>query len=341
MNASFSTALRRFGFLGMAGLVLFPSQIALQAQSKTVVLAAREQPRSTLVLRAAAEINGDELRLGDFLAETSKFEGEGQQISPSDVAAGISPPFGKTLTVRRTDLDAVLARVLPKDSYTWMGAKDCLISRPCTEIKEAQLVGMIESALRVFTNKEGELRIVRLLNYSPLVIPRDDAATEVDLVAPHTRSPFGSVMVDVNHQGKLHFRRNLRFEWEWKKPVWVAADAVGAGRAQPRLFNREDRNILTMPGEVVADDALPDDLMLSRAIAKGDPLLRSNVTSAVVVTRGAAVTAEVKSGLMLVSLKAVALESGSVGQTIRVQNTQSRKEILGKITHANTVEVIP
>jgi flagella basal body P-ring formation protein FlgA len=39
-------------------------------------------------------------------------------------------------------------------------------------------------------------------------------------------------------------------------------------------------------------------------------------------------------------MKAIALENGTIGQTIRIQNPTSGKELYGKVIHENSVEVI-
>lgn len=211
-----------------------------------------------------------------------------------------------------------------------------------TELTEVQVVGLLEQALRVFTSKEGELRVVRVLGFSPIPLSRGDAITEVLLISPSNSSRFGTAMLSAKDpEERLLLRRSIRFEWEWKRPVWVAAEAQPSGPVQSEAFVSETRDVLNMAGEPVLTSPLPSSLVLIRPVGKGDPLVQTNIKPAIAVTKGAAVSAEFRSGALLVTMRAVALENGSVGQTIRVMNPSSRKELYGKVTHENVVEVTP
>lgn len=213
---------------------------------------------------------------------------------------------------------------------------------PAAKLTEVQVIGLLEQALRVFTNKEGEVCVLQVLNFSPIPLPRNDATVEVILISPNSSSRFGSALLSAKDpEERLLLRRNLRFEWQWKRPIWVARENQPGGAVQRDAFVKETRNVLEMPAEPILTDDLPSSAVLIRPVAKGDPLLQSNIKPAIVVTQGTAVSAEFRSGALRITMRAIALENGSIGQTVRVKNPSSEKELYGKVTHENVVEVIP
>ena len=55
--------------------------------------------------------------------------------------------------------------------------------------------------------------------------------------------------------------------------------------------------------------------------------------------RGAAITIQVRQGEMIVSAAGEALQDGSIGQRIRVQNLVSKRIVTAKVIDEATVEV--
>ncbi len=290
-----------------------------------------------LVLKPYTEVSANTLLLKDVI---ENLDVAGAAFS-TDLVLGIAPALGRESAIRRSDVDAILKRTYSRVTWEWSGPDQCLVTRPANEVTEAQVIPMLEEALRKFVSGEGEVHVLQLVNYSPLLIPRQNSFTEIELVSPNTNTRFGQGSLNVENDSRPFIRRNFRFEWEWKRPVWVARSNLPAGPLQPDSFSMEVRNVLSISGEPYFGGSLPTDLVLDHALTRGDTLVRSNIKSAIAVTRGSSVSACIHSGALLVSMRGVAMESGSVGQTIRVQNPNSGKELYGKITHENTVEIIP
>ncbi|MBI4024656.1 MAG: flagellar basal body P-ring formation protein FlgA [Verrucomicrobia bacterium] len=303
--------------------------------------AAAPIPPVILHLRESVEALSDTLQLRDLLAATSDQLSPAMDASVGNTPLGLAPALGKTSVIRRADLEAYVQRMHPKGAFTWMGAPQCAVSRPGIEVAEPEVRRLLEDALRVFAENQGEIRVLALANYSPLMVPKLGAVTEVELVAPNANTRFGSAMVNVQYQDRSFLRRSLRFEWEWKRPVWICTQSRPAGVIQRDSFTRDVRNILGIPSEPFFNDPLPEDLILARPISKNDLLLRANIKTPIAVERGSIVSARVLSGALLVSVQALALENGSIGQTIRVQNPNSKKLMLGKVTHEHIVQIIP
>lgn len=78
---------------------------------------------------------------------------------------------------------------------------------------------------------------------------------------------------------------------------------------------------------------------LRRTIYAGHKINRAHVGAPILVKRNAPVTMIYNYGTMRLTAKGRALGAGSIGDTINVMNTSSRKKIIGIVTGPETVEV--
>lgn len=306
-------------WLGWLGLL---SPISAQTEGATLPL--------QLKLRERAEVLGSTIQIRDII--------EGDMDSSLGVLNfGNSPEHGKEVSLRRSDIDSLLQR--KNIQWTWAGAEKCVVYRPGVEVTDESVKNLLRTALKKFTAEEGEVQIIKLNGFSPFFIPTDEATTNVELINPNQNTRFGNASFEVNHHGKAFLRRNVSFEWEWKRPVWVAQETQRTGLLQTENFQLENRNVLNITSEVAPTSELSKDFILIRPLAKGEPLLLNNLKVPLAVTRGSPITAMVQSGSLVITMKAIALENGSIGQAIRIQNPQSKKELIGKIVKEGTVEV--
>jgi flagella basal body P-ring formation protein FlgA len=58
-----------------------------------------------------------------------------------------------------------------------------------------------------------------------------------------------------------------------------------------------------------------------------------------VVRKGQVVEVVAQSGMLAISMKAMALESGAMGDQIRLRNLENRREINGEVINENKVQI--
>jgi flagella basal body P-ring formation protein FlgA len=92
-----------------------------------------------------------------------------------------------------------------------------------------------------------------------------------------------------------------------------------------------DVDLLRAHRETVTEDALADGLTARRRLEPGRPILARDLKLVPAVERGQLVTIEASSGNVTVRAKGKALESGEVGQPVRVQNVDSRMVASGVV----------
>lgn len=109
----------------------------------------------------------------------------------------------------------------------------------------------------------------------------------------------------------------------------IPADAVGTSWRKPSSASVP---WLTDPREI-------EGKVLKRAVRTGDPIYANLLSRPILVRRGQAVTLLLKSGTLTVTSRAKAMDAGGMGDTIEVQNGETKKKLLGRITEAGTVEV--
>jgi flagella basal body P-ring formation protein FlgA len=98
--------------------------------------------------------------------------------------------------------------------------------------------------------------------------------------------------------------------------------------------DRLDPNVITEEGQLVG--------MAPRHLLRaGDPVRTSDVQPPVVVSKGALVTMMYKTSFMVITARAKALQDGAKGETVRVMNLQSKRELEAVVASADMVVVQP
>jgi MoxR-like ATPase len=112
-----------------------------------------------------------------------------------------------------------------------------------------------------------------------------------------------------------------------------------AALARQLLLGRDRRDLLTVHeplAEISPDDATQE---LVEPLSAGSLLLARSLKLRPVIHRGQVADAVLQSGALSISMKVEALEDGAPGQIIRVRNSQSRRDIRGKVMNEQTVLV--
>lgn len=94
------------------------------------------------------------------------------------------------------------------------------------------------------------------------------------------------------------------------------------------------------PGILLAEENVLDHAA-RRSLAPGRPILARDVKSVPAVERNAIVQLVAVSGPVRIETKAKALDAGAIGQTVRLQNLDSRRVVSGVVIGRGMVEAIP
>ena len=82
-----------------------------------------------------------------------------------------------------------------------------------------------------------------------------------------------------------------------------------------------------------------ESLELTESISEGHPVLNRSVRIRPTILRGQMVDAVFQDGSLGISLVVETLEDGVLGQTVRVRNPKTRREIHGKVENEKTIRI--
>lgn len=255
-----------------------------------------------------------------------------------------APAFGSSLTLSTAQLNrAVLTATQVDVGTNWQGTAQVLVSRRARTLAEFEVVQLLTAKLaEEFLSQGGELELRLKRDWTEVTIPDE---------------PFEVKIVQLPAQG-ISQVFSLRFElvgatasfgsWQvpvgaslWKE-VWVVSRAMKRGEVlQPSELGRERRDLLISRNHVTVDslEVGPNEWELTENLASGAPLNRWSLRRKPVVYRGQLADALVHNGPLTISLKVQVLEDAIPGQSVRIRNPNTKRELQGKVNHDQTISI--
>lgn len=189
-----------------------------------------------------------------------------------------------------------------------------------------------------FAVEEGELAVETLSS-----LPREFQGLvgwSVELVqAPAAPSTYSQVRVRLHGPGRasVEFPMNVRMQ-HWQD-VWVAKDAVSRGDAfNPASLELRRVDVLR-ERNVVSASKVNADLVFRNALPPGRLVRWQDLERRALVHRGDLVEVVASDGMLVVKMKALALEDGAEGDTIQLRNLQSKRNISALVVAENQARV--
>ncbi len=132
----------------------------------------------------------------------------------------------------------------------------------------------------------------------------------------------------------------LPVDVHWEDSVWVANRPLASGAVleQGDLIRRWGRHT-QLPRDVSFAEP-PVGMALTRSLQAGEVVVHDAVAPPPVVKRGEIVRLVYRNGGLLVSARAEALESGALGEEIRVRPLDARRTCRGRVHGQAEVEVV-
>jgi len=90
---------------------------------------------------------------------------------------------------------------------------------------------------------------------------------------------------------------------------------------------------------VLAIPAENDSLQLAESVAVGMPVPNRAVRPRPLIKRGQMVDAIFEDGDLKISLKVESLQDGALGQTVRVLNPKTHRELYGKVQNEESISI--
>ena len=318
------TRIRPLAVALLAGLWIWqPLQPALAEEA---MLAYAE----SLTLRDRIMVDDDVVRLGDLFQES---------LSDGDVAVAQAPKAGQTLT-----LDArFLQQVARAYRLTWKPAKyqKVTIGRMSQRVTAPMVRDAIAVAVQERMGSSTDLDIALDGGDLELDLPTDvENSVSVSAINfdPHSNR-FAAILV-APADGPPVIQRNVfgtvyeMAQIPVPKRLISAGDVIAADDLewQPVHLTRLSGNSLTDAEQLVGR-------MAKRPLKAGQILRQSDVAMSPVIRKNDLIRLVVKTGQMTLSVQGKALQDAALGQTVRVVNVNSNRQLTGTVIDAGTVAI--
>jgi flagella basal body P-ring formation protein FlgA len=283
-----------------------------------------------LTLRDRIMVDDDVIRLGDLFQE---------QLSDGDVAVAQAPKAGQTLT-----LDArFLQQMARAYRLSWKPSKDqkVVIGRMSQRVTAPMVRDAIAVAVQERMGSSSDLDIALDGGDLELDLPTDvenSVAVSAINFDPHSNR-FAAILV-APADGPPVIQRNVfgtvyeMAQIPVPKRLISAGDIIAADDLEWQAvhLSRLSGNSLTDAEQLIGR-------MAKRPLKAGQILRQSDVAVSPVIRKNDLIRLVVKTGQMTLSVQGKALQDAAMGQTVRVMNVNSNRQLSGTVIDAGTVAI--
>jgi len=296
-------------FLALIIIVLGESLLPIHL--KAVVMELKDQ--QTMV--------GENLTLNDLLKSS-------QGLTDDDLSAVLapSPSLGKSETLTREQIEALLPATVKQQPLEWSGAATCAIDRPAVQYTAADVKRLITAELARHLPADSDFAILELPGLDAFPIPSGSLDAQVELGNGSLRNEWGDAALKFRSQGQLAVTKSVRFHWAYTRPVWQVGTRVANGdQLAASAFQQVEVNVLKLPGLLQPATDFPDGKVAAHALPEGKILMENDWVEPVLVKRNDMVTILYEHHGISITVEARAMDNGVNNAVIAVQNLSSHK----------------
>jgi len=283
--------------------------------------------------REQAKVAHEEMTLGE-LAELG-----GGCAALADVPMGRAPEPGKALVLSRAELLSKLSVAVPRGSVEVACPPHVVAVRGHQVVSRARMVEALKAALSARLAGGGEVSVSGFKVAEEPQVPEGKLDLLFELPGGNDRC-LGNVNLALVCRVDGKFARKLRTS----AAVSLRRQVACAARTIERHAVLEDADITMESRELNAGEPVQSieaavGKRAGRRIEAGSVVLRRDLEQPPVLSKGTAVTLLIESGPLTIATRGTACEGGRVGDTVRVMNADSKREVLAVIVDGATVRV--
>lgn len=283
-------------------------------------------------------VDGVSISLGDIATFDEDTE-LSRTLATQTVAQAPSPGQEITL-ISRSIVTYFNSRINVNTPITWQGAENITVGRNSVYVSSSQILEIIDDYLDEHKDQlpKATIRFIAAEKPLPFLVPPGELSWEVIPSSPGiVKSSRFSIIFNVD--GRVRKNMSVRGRLEILAPVVVATEALPRGT----ILNRQ--NIATTVKDITQLRYPATNIneligkKVKRTYKEGQIISLSQVDFPPVIRKGELVKMIIKSGKLLITATGIARTDGKMNQTIRVQNTNSRKIVYCRVTAPGMVEV--
>jgi flagella basal body P-ring formation protein FlgA len=303
--------------------ILFTGSSA-KAQGLTITVAGESSVTGRyFTLGDIATISGDDNQRIDNLRQIRL----GHTPAPGQSLVFTGELLGVRLSASRSDFTGISWQVPPQFRIT---ARSQLITgqrlaSQAEHFLKERLVG-------------SDVVITSVVQPHDVLVPPGETGVVVELPYGVKYNAPTNVSVGVMVDGQLYNTTNLRFDIKKYEQVAVVSRSLAARELiDSASITFERRDIGRMPPGYFTDVNKILGLSVKRQLVPGTAITDSMLEKPVIINRGKTVRIVAQIGDIEVSVPGIAMQHGSQGQLIRVQNANSKKMITGRVVDETTI----
>lgn len=288
----------------------------------------------TLIFSADVSIHGNQILLSDI----ATIDGTDQEKAKfQNIVIGVAPVIGSScdlnygtirMRLRQNDINL--------DAVTFAGATSIKVKRTSTAIDGATLASIGQTWLQgqIAANDGDEIVLTPIRVPNDLTLPEGKITWQCSSVG-NEKSASRYVLVDVFVDAKSAWHGMIGYKVERFAMVLVAKRQLSRGVVlDETMLSLERRDIAALASSPIRSVDSIKNNRLASAVSVGSILTTEKVEVIPVVKRNDIVQVRAMDGALTITLLAVACEDGAIGDTIRVQNQQSRREFTARVVGA-------
>ncbi len=322
---------------------LIQTQPAASNEGKKAVdslfVALNEKGQTRILFRESCQVRAAKYTLADVAdIECVDYE-KGMRLA--ELELGKSPAIGLRATLNPASLRQRLGALGALEEAVLVLPKRMTLERESQQVEPAQVEQAVRDTLLQNAGPEPDRLVVEGFRVPPAAtVPAGELSFKIELRLPRKgggTATFSAIPVVDGVSQRTLFGS---FRMDYQVDVLQLASAVEAGQiigtdAVVTGLTRTSE----LDGKSVGEDQLKTGLRAKRALRPGEPLTWEAVEREELVRRGQAVQIVAEKGALRIAAKGTAQASGSLGDEVAVENTQSRKRLQGIVTGPGEVSI--
>lgn len=282
-------------------------------------------------------VSDSSVRLGDIAQiDSASIKDDETIVRLRTLEVAQSPKAGESAVVEGAQiLEKMKENGIRLDSILYSLPRQIKITRAYREVTNEEL----EKALLSFLGAQDKhIDLKQIVREKPVRIPTDSFGVEVVALRATKPGHFGVDYRSVSSSDEVRFQmRALGDEWQLMpvaaRPLKKGA-VITAADVQLRKVNAAAvlGDSVRELGDVIGKSA-------QRDVGQGEMFNAAAVAVPPVITAGSRISMLFRAGRLEASAMGVALESGAVGQEIKVRNEASSKVLTARVVEKGRVEV--